>query len=207
MGESSKSVLLYGGGIDSTTLLFLLRRLGVDPYVLYFQYGQKAALLERQCLDRWVPKHKQKVVDLPLSSLVTSDIMEGEKLAETPKSNVLEGRNLIFISMAAAWASTLGAEVVYVGFHSEPEGAPFPDATDEFRERVNAVLKAGMNHRVSVEAPFRTWTRDKIFHWALKNAPEALDAHTCYEDVVGGCGKCSHCLLKAKILLRFEKEI
>lgn len=198
--SSSDGVLLYGGGIDSTTLLAFLRSKGYDPHLLFFDYNQKANRLEEATMLKWATPGKHKTVKLDLSQLVTSNIMDGESLADTPSSNVLEGRNLIFLSLAAAWASTLNAPHVYLGFHAEPEGAPFPDATPEFFNSANQVLAKGFVHNVQLKAPFQTWTRTQIFKWAKDNAPEALNAHTCYEDVAGGCGKCSHCVLKEKIL-------
>lgn len=200
MAKNFDSVLLYGGGIDSTTLLFFLQQQGINPLAMYFEYGQKAQRLERLSLERWVPESRRKIFSIDLKALVTSNIMAGENLASTPASNALEGRNLIFISLASAYASSVGARVLYLGFHAEPESAPFPDATEGFRLAVNTTLAAGMLNPITVEAPFSSWTRKEIFAWALKNAPEALEAHTCYEDVSGGCGKCSHCLLKKELL-------
>lgn len=200
MANRSDGVLLYGGGIDSTALLFYLRSQGLDPHVLFFTYGQKAEALERECLERWVIAEKRLVLPLPLSQITTSNILSGEPVAADVTTNVLEGRNLIFISLAAAWASTLGASSVYVGFHAEPEARPFPDASPEFHLSVNHTLKEALVRSVAVLAPFSDKTRKEIFQWCLTNAPEALSAHTCYESVRGGCGVCTHCQTKAQLL-------
>ena len=230
--EEKGIVVLYGGGIDSTTLL---GHLATDPegitdpkgiyqlapndiHVVHFDYGQKASVYERACAYYFAElfgvvnrgSGKPNVYGISVDPFIfgSSDIMkDAGRLSDTPSRNVVEGRNLLFIAHAAVLASKLGVANVAVGFHHEPEGAPFPDASRLFLSSVNHTMRAGMNHPVGIIAPFKYLTRKGIFKAALKIHADILTkAHTCYEAVSGGCGKCAHCVTKAQLLDEISQE-
>ena len=219
--NDQKCLVLYGGGIDYTTLLAYLvsgrnARCHVDPatvHLLHFTYDQKAWKQEADALFEFshrfgIPSDNTHTMGIPYGLFGRSDILEGSAdRAADPKKNVVEGRNMVFLSMAATVASRLGIEYLAVGFHHEPEEAPFPDATGPFLDAMNATFRRGMLRPVEIIAPFRYFTRKQIFNEAFLIDPVILEkAHTCYEAVVGGCGECAHCVLKADLLCELAKE-
>lgn len=197
-------LVIYGGGIDSTTLLAHYTKTHTGVVALHFDYGQKAARLEKASGEHFCAIYgaEFKTIVFGESVLSGSDLLKGAiGDASTPVMNVVEGRNLLFISAAAAIASAMGIRELAVGFHLEPEGAPFPDASAAFLDAVNATLKAGMINHTTVLAPFRNMSRLDIFKYADTLDPAIVkSAHTCYADVEGGCGVCSHCKTKAQLL-------
>jgi 7-cyano-7-deazaguanine synthase len=197
-------VLLYGGGIDSSALLHYLCARGEDVHALFVRYGQKAEALEEQacrhfCEDRQVPL---TIVDLPINQLSNSAIMgHVGQVANDPKINIVDGRNFALISMAGMLAAKIGATKVAMGYHVEPVARPFPDASIEFVHAINRMIPYAYVHQFQVVAPFAEWTREQIFAYAKEYCPQVLErAHTCYENVPGGCGECSHCKLKSQIM-------
>ncbi len=199
----SKMILLYGGGIDSSTLLAYLTKEGHEVHSVFFRYGQKAQELEEQACRYFCKLYESQllVLDVPLTSISDSTIMAGSSLANDPSKNILDGRNLALVSITSILAAKLQITDIAMGYHVEPVARPFPDASIEFVHAFNRMSAYAFKHVPKIVAPFSEWTREQIFLWAKENAPEILDlAHTCYEDVPGGCGQCSHCLLKQDIL-------
>jgi 7-cyano-7-deazaguanine synthase len=200
-----KTLLLYGGGIDSSALLAYLEKLkGPDNVeAVFFRYGQKAEQLEYEACAYMCARYSVPltVVAVPFSTLTDSAIMRGGELAVSPSVNIVDGRNLTFISLAGMYAAKVGATEIALGYHVEPVARPFPDATTEFLDAVNVLIPRAFVHQFEIVAPFKDWTRHQIFKWAQETDLEIIEhAHTCYEDVDGGCGECSHCVLKEQIL-------
>lgn len=212
------TLLLYGGGIDSSTLVAYLAEqrnrynaqlegvVGEEEKTVsavFFRYGQKAEALEQEACQRFCDKYDVPlyIVDAPFASLTDSAIMKGAQLANDPKVNILDGRNFTFIGLAGMLAAKIGASKLAMGYHVEPVARPFPDASIEFVHAINRMIPFAYVHHFQVVAPFAEWTREEIFAYAKRHAPDVLTfAHTCYEDVPGGCGVCTHCQLKKEIL-------
>lgn len=204
-----RTLLLYGGGIDSSTLLVYLanglRHASTTDSLsaVFFRYGQKAEELEHEacayfCKEYNVDLH---VVDVPFSMLTKSTIMSGASIADDPKTNIVDGRNCTFVSLAGMLAARIGANKLAMGYHIEPVARPFPDASIEFVHAINKMIPYAYVHKFEVIAPFADYTREEIFRYADHIDPEILKhAHTCYENVRGGCGICSHCLTKKELM-------
>ena len=199
----AKTILLYGGGIDSTVLLHLLCFRGEDVHAVFFQYGQKAETLEFEACSYFCRKLGVPLtaLRLPIGEISISAILSGGALANDPAINILDGRNFALIAMAGMFAAKIDADKIAMGYHVEPVTRPFPDASIEFVHAINKMIPQAFVHKFEVVAPMSEWTREDIFAYAKSLDSDVLDrAHTCYEDVAGGCGKCSHCLLKAQML-------
>lgn len=205
------TILLYGGGIDSSTLLHYLahaplhdaRYADAKLEAMFFRYGQKAEKFEQQACEYFCKKYNVPLtlIDVPLGALSNSAIMSGSALANDPAINILDGRNITFLSLAGMYAAKVGATQIAMGYHVEPVARPFPDASIEFVGAFNAMIPFAFKHDFELVAPFANWTREEIFQYAKDHDSEILQlAHTCYEDVEGGCGKCTHCLLKQQIM-------
>ena len=204
-------LLLYGGGIDSTALLHWLSGTAGRLGAVFFDYGQKANEHEREACEYFCTRYGAELFVLPLSMqfLAASAIMKGsDKVANDPKVNVLDGRNLMLISTAGVLAVEYGYNKLAVGFHQEPVARPFPDASPEFLASVNTTLKQSFIADLEVIAPFKDMSRQDIFALAEFSDKDILRrAHTCYEGVKGGCGTCSHCLLKASTTAALEIDL
>lgn len=207
-------LLLYGGGIDSTALLMWLvwrgmfrkslssQRRDYKVSAVFFKYGQKAESLEYGACQYFCAKYDVDlhVIQAPFAQISDSAILNGGVLANDPKVNILDGRNFAMLGMAGMLAAKIGATKLAMGYHVEPEHRPFPDASIEFVDAMNEAIPKAFVHQWQIYTPFAKWTRQKIFQWANYYDKDILQkAHTCYENVAGGCGACSHCTLKKQI--------
>lgn len=195
---------MYGGGLDSTALLIHLASKGRPVIVLHVNYGQVAFTLEQGAgeffCNRYSMEYRTARVDLRL-------IAPDASIVGGMGGAMMDGRNLVLVSMAAMLASTRNYENVFLGYHKEPEHHPFPDATQQALEAAQVALNAMFARRVSLKAPFAEKTRFEIVQWASRMDEHFMTrTHTCYANVEGGCGECTHCKEKAGFELQLKQR-
>ncbi len=130
-----KAVLIFSGGMDSTTLLYDLIHQGHEVSAVTFDYCQKhkkeIRCAEKTCAKQNVPHilvNLQVLGDLAPSSLTRDSwtVPEGHYAEETMKQTVVPNRNMIFLSLAAAYAIGIGAKNLYYAAHAG-DHAIYPD--------------------------------------------------------------------------------
>lgn len=115
----------------------------------------------------------------------------------TPDEDVyLPGRNVILFGKAAVFCATAGIGRMLIG---TLDHNPFPDATPAFRAAMQTALSLGLDHTISIEAPYaRSGKADVIRRGAALGAPMALTL-SCMKPADGvtqaamHCGLCSKC--------------
>jgi len=202
-----KTVVVFSGGLDSTTLLYHLLDLGHEVKAISFDYGQR----HRKELDAAVKIAKLQQIDhriVDLSGLKTVfganaltdtsvDVPHGKYSSETMQVTEVPNRNMILLSIAAGWAIALGYDSVAFGAHSG-EYTPYVDCQPEFAAAINSATQLCHSHPVEVLAPFVRWSKRDIAERAkVIGAPIEL-TWSCYEGGEAPCGKCSTCLDRAK---------
>jgi 7-cyano-7-deazaguanine synthase len=207
------SVAIVSGGMDSVTMLhYLAKRVKHRPAVLTFRYGQKhdkeilyareqASLLN--CSDF-------QLVDLgPLQPLFSSSALIDEEIS-VPTIEEVQGdpqpptyvpnRNMVFLSIAAAYAETLGVSEVYYGAqHHDMYG--YWDTTPDFLDRLNQVFNLNRKTPVRIKAPFVDFTKTDVLRTGLELEVDYGMTWSCYEGREEACGRCPTC---AERLQAFE---
>lgn len=203
MLDDNKAVVLLSGGLDSTvTLLWARKILGLECRAIFFSYGQRAVDLEWAAVRYFCDKHQVPRVFVPVEirAIATSAIMFNTD-PNKEISNLLEGRNIIFTMMAASFAVTTGCSRIFLGYHKEPDPAPFPDATTDTIKAMQSLINTGFKKKPVISAPFSNMDRTSLVRLGTMMDSDLLDkTHTCYMNKAGGCGKCVHCLQKQVIV-------
>lgn len=196
-----KTILVYSGGMDSTTLLYKLLREGDEILCLSFNYGQRHKKELRAaaaiCKKLEVP---HKIVDITaLKSLMsgsslTSNIKvpEGHYKDKTMRATVVPNRNMIFLSLAIAQAVSLKFDRVAIAVHAG-DHAIYPDCRPEFIRKMRAVAKIANYEAIDIYAPFLNMTKRKIAILGQKLGVDYSKTWTCYKGLVKPCGKCGAC--------------
>ena len=212
--NSERAVVLASGGLDSTVAAAVARRDGYALALLTIDYQQRHAV-EVQCAKQVAEAlgaERHIVVNVDLRAIggsaltdvlaVPKDRSESERSQGVPNTYV-PGRNLIFLSLAAAQAEVLGASVIYFGANVL-DYSGYPDCRPEFIKAVEAVLrvgtKAGMTSRhIEIRAPLLQLSKADIIRLGLAlNAPLHL-THSCYDPVgLVACGHCDSCLIRRR---------
>jgi 7-cyano-7-deazaguanine synthase len=211
---SGRAVILASGGLDSTVTAAVARRDGYALHFLTIAYQQRHAVeVERsRQVATALGAHQHVVMNVDLraigGSALTDDISvpkqrtESERNQEVPVTYV-PGRNLIFLSLAAAYAETLGASILYFGANVI-DYAGYPDCRPGFVKAVETALhegtKAGMQGKgIEIRTPLLRMTKAEIIRLGLTlNVPFHL-THSCY-DPTGpiACGQCDSCLIRKR---------
>ncbi len=133
----------------------------------------------------------------------------------TPINTFVPGRNLVFLTFAAALAYRRGLRHV-VGGMCETDYSGYPDCRDDTIKALQVALNLGMERRFVLHTPLM-WL-DKAQTWELAETlgGRALvdliveESHTCYLGERGqrhpwgyGCGTCPACRLRADGYARF----
>ena len=200
-----KGVLLFSGGVDSTTALAQLCAEGNKPYCLCFDYGQKA----RGELDAVMALLKYYDVEGEIAILPSSwfkgSAMTGDKPLpkdvhyrdQSHEATVVPARNLIFVALAVAEAQRKGLKVVYTGAHAPPISV-YKDATPFFCGTLNRVTKAA--YGVELRGPLLGMTKTDIVKVARSLAVPLYMTWSCYEAGSEPCGRCGQCWHRTEAL-------
>ena len=223
------AVVVLSGGQDSATCLALaIRKHGVgNVAALTFAYGQRHAI-ETKFAKRLAKRFGvvlHKVIRLDFYKQLTNNALldPAMKISQcgetkprlrlgasstTPPNTVVEGRNAIFLQLAAVWAKTLGATEVYTGV-SEADFSGYPDCREAFIRAEQKAIRLALDYPVRIVTPFMHMS--KADEWALAARLGIFDiirdeTVTCYNGVPGdGCGKCPSCKLRNRGLREYLK--
>ena len=141
-------------------------------------------------------------------SALTSDIeVPKDRLAETMAAGIpityVPARNTVFLSLALAWAETLGAFDIFVGVNCV-DYSGYPDCRPEylraFEAMANLATRAGVEGRgqFRIHAPLIRLTKDQIIRRGLELGVDYRLTHSCYDPTPDGraCGRCDSCQIR-----------
>ena len=209
-----KGLLIYSGGLDSTTLLYEYKD-SIDLAVT-FDYGSKHNAREIACAVENCKRLGIKHLVIPLgfigqyfkSDLLQSggEIPEGSYADENMKSTVVPFRNGIMLAVAAGLAESYGLDTVLLANHSG-DHAIYPDCRPEFIDAFSAAVKAGTYEGIQVVSPYCNITKRDI---ALRGKALGLDyslTYSCYKGGEKHCGKCGTCVERKEALAGFDPTV
>jgi len=227
------ALVLFSGGQDSTTCLAHALKTYERVETIAFDYRQRhhvelearlrvLAEMRRQ-FPQWAPKLGQDhVLDLAVLGHVSETSLTRETAFKMEASGLpntfVPGRNLLFLTLAAAVAYRRDLEVIVTGV-CETDFSGYPDCRDDTMKAMQLALSLGMDKRYLIETPLM-WI-DKADTWRLAESlggTALVDlivehTHTCYlgdrehRHAWGyGCGSCPACELRARGWERYRAD-
>jgi len=208
----TRAVVLASGGLDSTVTAAVGREEGHELFWLTIDYGQRHGIeVERaRQVARAMRAAKHTVLGVDLRALGGSALTEDWPVPKDRGSAEREhgipvtyvpGRNLIFLSLAAAHAEVEGASLVYFGANVL-DYSGYPDCRPEFIRAFEAAVKAGTKAGVEgvglrVCAPLLDMTKADIIRTGMRLGAPLHLTHSCYDPVGDlACGRCDSCLIR-----------
>lgn len=208
-----KAVVLLSGGIDSSTTAALVKSEGAEIYALTVDYGQRhrRELRAARKVAAFLEAAEHLVMSLDLRPIGGSALTG---LAEVPKGGRESGRipvtyvparNTILLSLALAWAETLGAWSIYFGANAV-DYSGYPDCRpafiEAFQRTANLATAAAVEGRgeFHIEAPLINKPKSEIIRLGLSLGLDYGLTHSCYDPSPEGlaCGQCDSCLFRLK---------
>ncbi|WP_313075424.1 7-cyano-7-deazaguanine synthase QueC [Lacrimispora sp.] len=217
-----KALVLFSGGVDSTTCLGL----AIDKYgkenviALSISYGQKHSK-EVEVSRKIAAYYQVEYIYLDLAKIFEysecclldhskQEIPKGDYAKQlnsangNPVSTYVPFRNGLFLSSAASIALSKGCSIIYYGAHSDDAaGNAYPDCSSSFNHAMNEAIYEGSGKQLCIEAPFVSWTKADVVKKGIELKVPYEMTWSCY---VGGekpCGTCGTCIDRAKA---FEKN-
>ena len=206
-----KAILIYSGGLDSTTLLYEYR--DSISLAVSFDYGSKHNAREISFAREHCNKLGIKHMIIPLdfigqyfrSDLLLSggNIPEGHYADENMKSTVVPFRNGIMLAIAAGLAESFDLDTVLLANHGG-DHAIYPDCRPAFIDAFDRAAEAGTYNGVRVVSPYCNITKRDI---ALRGRDLGIDysrTYSCYKGGEKHCGKCGTCTERKEALEGFD---
>jgi 7-cyano-7-deazaguanine synthase len=211
MSAERKALVIFSGGQDSTTCLFqALRDYGAGHVsCITFRYGQKHAAEVDAAVaiaaELGVSRHKLMTLDgysgITSSALLDSSLAIAREDAAQYPNTVVDGRNMLFLLLAAVYAKSLGIRDLIAGM-CETDFSGYPDCRDVFVKSCNVTLNLAMDWPFRVITPLMFLTKAET--WCMADELGCLDfirerTLTCYNGTPGaGCGECPSCVLRRR---------
>jgi 7-cyano-7-deazaguanine synthase len=209
---SNRAVVLASGGLDSTVTAAIAKQEGCDLFFLTMAYGQRHAVevdrARQVAAALGVANHL--VMDLDLraiggSALTTSSAVPkdrpGTERSQTIPVTYVPARNLIFLSIAAAYAEVAEASLIYFGANVL-DYSGYPDCRPEFIRAFEAAVKEGTKagkegNSLHVKAPLLMLTKAEIIQRGIDLQVPFHLTHSCYDPVgTQACGRCDSCVIR-----------
>jgi 7-cyano-7-deazaguanine synthase len=209
---NNRAVVLASGGLDSTVTAAIANQEGCELFFLTIAYGQRHAVeVERaRQVAAALGAVNHLVMNLDLraigGSALTGPAPVPKDRAATERSQgipvtYVPGRNLIFLSIAAAHAEVVGASLIYFGANVL-DYSGYPDCRPEFIRAFEAAVKEGTKagtegNALQIKAPLLMMTKADIIRRGFELQVPFHLTHSCY-DPIGeqACGRCDSCVIR-----------
>lgn len=185
-------VTLVSGGLDSTLMAIITNEEGIAQQPLFIDYGHRSR--ERELATCLAMLHKYQlpapqIAQLPgYGGLLSSGLTDpGKRIFEDA---FLPCRNLMFLTVGAAYAYQCGADAVSIGLLNE-KNSLFPDQTKAFLEEAEMLLAHSLGRKISILAPLMLFTKADVVHIAKEKGIDGT--YSCHAGTEIPCGTCVAC--------------
>lgn len=229
--EMERNIVLFSGGIDSTTALYWSLDRDKQTTALTFDYGQKHRVeigAAQRIADMLEIPHKILNVDLEQiggssltdSSVSTPQLENVSQIQAGLPTTYVPFRNGIFLALAAAWAETRDITGIVCGFNVI-DSPNYPDTRETFVKTMEKAINSGTGaalggKKIGILVPFLNMKKSAIIKQGLALGADYSYSVSCYRGSEIPCLQCSSCLLRQKaweetgmkdpLIARLEKE-
>jgi 7-cyano-7-deazaguanine synthase len=205
-----RAIVVLSGGQDSTTCLFwALREFGRDCVAsLTFDYGQRHRI-ELACASKVAGIAGVPHTVLPIDTFAAlggnaltdarREVPEHTDSTHGLPDTFVPGRNLIFLTFAAAYAYPHGITELVVGV-GQADYSGYPDCREDTMRALETSLRLGMERDFTIHAPLMHRSKADTVRLAHEVGafPALAWTHTCYRGEQPPCGRCPACALRAE---------
>ncbi|MBF0126267.1 MAG: 7-cyano-7-deazaguanine synthase QueC [Magnetococcales bacterium] len=205
-----RAVVLLSGGMDSAVCLRVAHAEGFELYPITFRYGQRhnGEIAAAERIVKSLPVAHWMTLEVPLDRFGGSALTDP---AWTPRKGgpdsaipltYVPARNTVFLSLALAWAETLGARDLFIGVNAV-DYSGYPDCRPEyiaaFERLANLATRDGVTgHSFRIRAPLQNLSKGEIIRKGLELGVDFNLTRSCYDpdSADRACGACDACRLR-----------
>lgn len=207
--RSQRAVVLLSGGLDSTTLAYLLDAYGFVLYGLSFRYGQRheRELEAARAIAEKLRFAEHRVVTIDLAQWGGSSLVGSGEIPRQPTSGIpstyVPVRNLVFLAIAHTYAEAIDADAVAIAV-SRVDYSGYPDCRGEFLAAYQQAADLASRRfvetgrRIPVLAPFLDVPKSAIVRLGLRLGVDYAETWSCYRGGERPCQECDSCRLRAQ---------
>ncbi len=226
-GEKKKAIVLFSGGLDSTTTLYIAMSESFDVYPISFDYKQRHAI-ELQFAAMTLSKIKDdydfdlasrwKIIRLDFSQVMGSALVDKSmqvpknrdesKMSEEIPVSYVPLRNTIFLAYAASYAESIGARDIFAGMNCQ-DYSGYPDCRPKFVDAMERSITLGSkladmsDEKFKIHTPLMNMNKKQIIEEGTKLGVDYNFTWSCYDPRVASgriepCDTCDSCILRRK---------
>ena len=202
---NKKALVLFSGGLDSTTMLAMVKSNGYEITALTINYNQRHVSeidFSKKSLSQ-LQINKQIIFDLDLSKIGGSALTDNIPVPIDSNDNIpttyVPARNTIFLSLASSFAERLNISDIFIGANII-DYSGYPDCRPEFiksfEKTINLGTKLGVEgSHFSIHTPLIKMTKAEIIKKGHSLGVDYSLTLSCYNPTDSGlaCGKCDSC--------------
>jgi len=208
------ALLLFSGGLDSTTLLYWAGNRFDKIVALTFDYAQRHSfeidMSKKVLSNSGIDRVSQLIFKIDLSQIGGSALTDSSvEVPDNPIENIgnqipityVPFRNGIFLSIAAALAEKEGIRTI-IGGWNQLDYSGYPDCREDFiksmERSINLGTKVGrLENGIKIRAPLINLSKKEIIMLGKENGADYSYSYSCYNGEPVPCGHCDSCKLRA----------
>jgi 7-cyano-7-deazaguanine synthase len=205
------AIILFSGGLDSTTCLAYAKAQGLQCHALSFNYGQRHSAelhAAKKIAAHFDAAHH--IVDIPIAQFRGSALTDSTITIPDHTDDMsipityVPARNTIFLSFALAWAEVLHANDIFIGV-SAVDYSGYPDCRPEFiaafQTLATLATKTGVEgNNIIIHTPLIHLSKADTVKLGISLGVDYAMTVSCYQADIHGtaCGTCDSCMLRKK---------
>lgn len=203
-------VLLASGGMDSTVLAYNLAQQQMNIILLFLDYGQHCIQQEYETLKTVAPAiFKDNIKVIKIGDIYKESNSRMIKEANLWTDNIvaedlyLPYRNLLFLSIACAYAQSKGIKDIYSAFINSNHAKEI-DCSMEFFTKLETLLEEYGSVRINM--PFREMTKTEVARLGVTLSVPIANTYSCQVNSQNHCGACPNCVDRLEALNNLLEE-
>jgi 7-cyano-7-deazaguanine synthase len=211
---NKKAVCLISGGLDSCVTAHIAKSKGFDIYGLTFNYGQKhkKEVQNAKTIALGLNAKNHIFLNLDLDKFKGSSLTDNsltpeknhfvDEIGKKIPSTYVPARNIIFLSIALAYAESIDADFIFIGVTSS-DYSGYPDCRPKFIESFQKMADIGTKKgiegkKIEIDAPLINMKKSEIILLGSNLKVPFEKTWSCYFGKEKACGRCDSCLLRLK---------
>ncbi|MCU0288371.1 MAG: 7-cyano-7-deazaguanine synthase QueC [Acidobacteria bacterium] len=219
--KNEKVVVLFSGGLDSTTTLYWAKKTFREVFALMVNYSQRHNI-ETQMAQKiaGLLQIKAHLIEFPLKDIAYSALIDKDKIipdslaASKNEAGIpftyVPFRNGIFLSLAAAFAESRRIFDIVTGFN-RIDTPDYPDTTETFTKKMEDAVNEGTSaaitgQRFTIHTPLIAKSKKEIIEWGLALGADYSYSISCYRGNEIPCLKCPSCDIRSSAFKQLNME-